>query len=114
MINKEMGILIFSKILKREYTKMRNVIFNSAIMPVFILMDDKNIGKLKNGKEFVYLIDEEEHSFNVVWVVSTDPKNTYSYSPPLLIGNSKDDIKIRIKNSYSFKNGSIFELIVID
>ena len=105
MINKEMGILIFSKILKREYTKMRNVIFkrdrkfNSAIMPVFILMDDKNIGKLKNGKEFVYLIDEEEHSFNVVWVVSTDPKNTYSYSPPLLIGNSKDGFSRKFINN---------------
>ena len=99
---------------------MRNVIFirdkkfNSFIMPVFIFMDEKYIGDVKNGKKFIHLIDEESHSFYIVWSVSTDPKNTYRYSENLIINESKDDITIRVKNRYSFKEGSNFELMVIE
>ena len=103
-----------------EISKKRNIIFkrdkkfNGSLVPVFIFMDEKNIGKVKNGKEFVFLIDEEEHIFHIAWSVSTDPKNTYRYSKPLMIDKSKDEIKVRIKNDYSIKSGSVFELIIID
>lgn len=77
-------------------------------------MDEKNIGKVKNGKEFIYSIDEDEHNFYIAWAVSTDLRNTYRYSKPLKIDKSNFDIKVRIKNSYSFKQGSNFELVIVD
>lgn len=94
----------------RKINFKRDRKFNSAIMPVFIFMDEENIGLIKNGKEFEYLIDEEVHSFHVVWTISTDPKNTYRQSVPLIIEKSNNDIKVRVKNSYSMRTGSKFEL----
>ncbi|MDD2259220.1 MAG: hypothetical protein PHU02_03915 [Bacilli bacterium] len=62
----------------------------------------------------MHSIDDEEHILYIAWAVSTDPKNTYKYSEPFKIDKSSFDIKVRIKNSYSLKQGSIFELIIFD
>lgn len=83
-------------------------------MPVYIYMDEINIGFVKNGKEFVYAIDEEAHSFYIVWTVSNDPKNTFRRSESLSIDKSSNDICIQVKNQYSFMHGSVFCLAITE
>ncbi|HKM02566.1 MAG TPA: hypothetical protein VJZ31_01415 [Bacilli bacterium] len=98
---------------------MRNITFSrrpisfSIRQTVFIVMDneDKPCLRLEKDRHGVLNIDEEDHSFCVMWLIGGPFKRSVLKSAPIIVKKGSEDLKVEVEMITSTLDGPSFFLI---